>query len=102
MRRLGNYFSTSVLLLVLVLAAGCANPTGRTPQVSRALDDYSFGRYESARAVLQPLAAKTNGDYVLNNVRLGSVALAEYDLTEAESAFYRAYEVINSTKVNDL
>ena len=66
-----------VHLLMLVVAGGCANPTGRTPQISRALDDYAFGRYESARAVLQPLAAKTNNDYVLNNVLLGAVAVAE-------------------------
>ena len=87
---------------VVAFLCGCANPTGRTPQISRALDDYHIGRYDAARAVLTPLAAKTNNDYVLNNVRLGSVALAEYDLPEAEAAFYRAYEVINSTKVNDL
>jgi tetratricopeptide (TPR) repeat protein len=91
-----------VHLVMLLVAGGCANPTGRTPAISRAIDDYNFGRYDAARTALQPLAAKTNNDYVLNNVRLGSVALAEYDLAEAESAFFRAYEVINSTKVNDL
>ena len=89
-------------LAALLVFTGCANPTGRTPTISRAIDDYHFGRYDAARSALQPLAAKTNNDYVLNNVRLGSVALAEYDLAEAESAFYRAYEVINSTKVNDI
>jgi tetratricopeptide (TPR) repeat protein len=31
----------------------------------------------------------------------GSASLVDYDLSEAEAAFYRAYEVINSVNVND-
>jgi tetratricopeptide (TPR) repeat protein len=60
-----------------------------------------MGNYPSAENLLRPLAAKTNEDFVLNNVRLGSVALANYDLDTAESAFLRAYEVINSFGVNN-
>jgi hypothetical protein len=37
---------------------------------------------------------------VLNNARLGSAALVQYDLDQAENAFLRAYEVLNSFGVN--
>lgn len=79
---------------------GCA-PSGRSPAVMRALQSYEVGRLDVAADELRPLADKTDENYVLNNVRLGSVALSAYDLKGAETAFFRAYEVINSTKVND-
>lgn len=50
---------------------------------------------------LEPLANRPDENYVLNNLRLGSAALAAYDLDEAEAAFLRAYEVLNSGNVND-
>jgi tetratricopeptide (TPR) repeat protein len=89
----------SLILLGLLIAAGCA-PVGRSPEVARAVDDYYIGYYHTARGILEPLAQRTNEDYVLNNLRLGSVLLADYDLDAAEAAFFRAYEVINSTGVN--
>jgi tetratricopeptide (TPR) repeat protein len=82
------------------LGVGC-NATGRDPAVSRAIDNYFTGRYDLAQQTLEPYARKTDRNYVLNNVRLGSAALAEYDLERAESAFYAAYEVINSVGVNN-
>jgi tetratricopeptide (TPR) repeat protein len=85
---------------VLMVMAGCA-PVARSPKVERALSDYFVGNIASAKERLIPLANKTDEDYVLNNLRLGSVALTDYDLELAETAFYRAYEVINSVKVND-
>ena len=47
------------------------------------------------------MSGKTDENFVLNNLRLGSAALAAYDLDTAESAFLRAYEVLNSVGVND-
>ena len=55
----------------------------------------------SALQRLGPLSGKTDENFVLNNLRLGSAALAAYDLDTAESAFLRAYEVLNSVGVND-
>lgn len=51
--------------------------------------------------LLAPLASKTDENFVLNNCRLGSAALADYDLRDAQDAFLRAYEVINSVGVNN-
>src|ERR1051325_3391303 len=82
-----------------MLAVGCASE--KHPESHNAVNDYYLGNYPAARQILRPLANKTDEDYVLNNVRLGSVELTDYDLKGAESAFYKAYEVINSVKVND-
>jgi tetratricopeptide (TPR) repeat protein len=89
-----------VILLTCLLLTGCA-ATREEKQAHRAVEDYFFGDYPKAAQKLRPLAQKTDENFVLNNARLGSVALAEYDLDEAESAFLNAYEVINSTGVND-
>jgi tetratricopeptide (TPR) repeat protein len=86
-------------LMVTLVASGCT--AEKHPRAQLGVNDYRVGDYRRAREVLRPLAAKTDEDYVLNNVRLGSAALSDYDLREAESAFYRAYEVINSVGVND-
>jgi tetratricopeptide (TPR) repeat protein len=86
---------TAYCLLVL----GCA-ATKEERQASKAVDDYLYGNYDRAAAKLKPLADKTDENFVLNNARLGSTTLAEYDLDTAESAFLNAYEVINSTGVN--
>ena len=94
-----HFLHASVVLLLLTTIA--CNPTGRNPEVNRALTDFSFGQYDLAAQSLRPQAANTNENYVLNNVRLGSALLADYNLDAAEAAFYKAYEVINSTGVND-
>ena len=60
-----------------------------------------MGDYAHSRDLLAPIAVKTNEDFVLNNARLGSATLAMYDLTGAEAAFLRAYEVLNSLGVNN-
>src|SRR6266567_4682611 len=78
---------------LLFLCSGCA-PTREQRVADRAISDYFMGDYDRAEKALQPLSTKTNEDFVLNNVRLGSVALANYDLDAAEAAFLRAYEVI--------
>lgn len=66
-----------------------------------AVADYFVGDFRGAAERLRPLADETNQNFVLNNVRLGSAALVDYDLDEAERAFLRAYEVMNSVGVND-
>src|SRR5687768_6214353 len=91
--------STTFVILMALLICGCASE--KHPEAQRAVSGYFVGDYARARDVLRPLAAKTDEDYVLNNVRLGSASLVDYDLGEAEAAFYRAYEVINSVNVND-
>src|SRR3954464_7338573 len=83
----------------LLLATGCA-ATKEERQAKRAVDDYLYGNYDRAASKLKPLADKTDENFVLNNARLGSATLADYDLDAAESAFLSAYEVINSTGVN--
>jgi len=89
-----------ILVGALFLAQhGCVSPAQRT--ADEAIGDYFVGDYGRAKQLLDPLAKKTDENFVLNNVRLGSAALAAHDLDTAESAFLRAYEVINSVGVND-
>lgn len=66
-----------------------------------AFGTYTRGDYEGTVKLLEPLTKKTDENFVLNNVRLGSAALAAHDLDRAESAFLAAYEVLNSVGVND-
>ncbi len=89
-----------LLAAVVPLLGGCA-PTQAQRQLDRALSDYFVGDFPSAVQHLKPLALKTDENFVLNNVRLGSAALNDYNLDEAEAAFLRAYEVMNSVGVND-
>jgi tetratricopeptide (TPR) repeat protein len=83
-----------------LLLPGCAASKVER-QGEMAVQDYLAGDYDRARKRLEPLSQKTDENYVLNNVRLGSTALAQYDLNAAEAAFLRAYEVLNSAGVND-
>ncbi len=82
-----------------LLLTGCG-PTKDERKAHYAIEDYRLADYGHATEVLRPLANKTDENYVLNNARLGSSALAGYDLDTAESAFLNAYEVINSTGTN--
>src|SRR3954452_17772864 len=82
-----------------LLLTGCA-ATKEERQADRAVTSYLYGNYDRAADQLKPLADKTDENFVLNNARLGSTALADYDLDTAEAAFLNAYEVINSTGVN--
>jgi tetratricopeptide (TPR) repeat protein len=78
---------------------GCESQSVRSAE--NAVTDYYMDDYAAAERILEPLARKTDENFVLNNARLGSVALARYDLNTAEDAFMRAYEVINSVGVNN-
>jgi hypothetical protein len=86
-------------LVLLAVAAGCQSGAQRNAE--QAVGDYFMGDYGRAVQLLKPLAQKTDENFVLNNARLGSAALAAYDIGTAESAFLRAYEVMNSVGVND-
>ncbi len=87
------------LLLPATLFAGCVSQDQVDSQ--QAVVDYLVGDYTQARALLEPLAKKTNEDFVLNNVRLGSTDLALYDVPASQSAFLNAYEALNSYGVNN-
>jgi tetratricopeptide (TPR) repeat protein len=87
-------------VLALLVFTGCATEKHQR-QSGRAVELYMSGDYARAQHKLESLADKKDEDFVLNNVRLGSAALAHYDLDAAEAAFLRAYEVINSVGVND-
>jgi tetratricopeptide (TPR) repeat protein len=88
------------LLALLPALGGCAANKAQQ-QAERAVADYFVGDYDRAVRRLEPLSARTDENFVLNNLRLGSAALAGYDLDTAEGAFLRAYEVLNSVGVND-
>jgi len=81
------------------LAMGCS-PTRDERTAHKAVIDYHHGDYARAIDRLRPVAGKPDENFVLNNARLGSAALASYDLTTAENAFLNAYEVINATGTN--
>lgn len=85
--------------LVSAAAAGCVSQAQRDAQ--QAVNDYAVGNYGEAARLLAPLAKDTNEDFVLNNCRLGSATVAEFDLQASQAAFLRAYEVLNSYGVNN-
>src|SRR5947209_6526231 len=90
----------AISLAGLSALAGCA-PSREAMEAQRGVERYRVGDFAGAERDLDAPSKKTDENFVLNNVRLGSAALAAYDLTEAESAFLRAYEVLNSVHVND-
>ena len=88
-----------VFAALLLLLGGCA-PNEQERTARDAVWDYQNANFPAAVLKLRPLADQTNGDFVLNNLRLGSATLAAGDLAQAEAAFLRAYEVLNSVGVN--
>jgi tetratricopeptide (TPR) repeat protein len=86
-------------LLPLLLASGCVTPQER--QAQSAVNDYFAGDYPRSAELLRPLSENTDQNFVLNNLRLGSVELMQHRYDDAENAFLRAYEVLNSYGVND-
>src|SRR5690349_17854422 len=92
--------ATAALTLLAIVLTGCG-PTRNEIRAESGVDAYFAGDYRGAIRRLRPLAEKTDENFVLNNCRLGSAALAYYDLDEAEAAFLKAYEVINSVGVNE-
>jgi tetratricopeptide (TPR) repeat protein len=98
-RTADNIRGFTLLSVIVLCIGGCASPGEK--KANRAVEDYVQGDYVRAMDVLRPLAKEPNENFVLNNVRLGSAALVDYDLDDAEDAFLRAYEVINSVGVNN-
>ena len=96
----GTRFFHAALVLLSLLFAGCG-PTQNEMLAQHAVQAYLSGDFRQAVDRLRPLADKTDENFVLNNCRLGLAALADYDLDESESAFLKAYEVINSVGVNE-
>ncbi len=92
-------FLIALVMFMSLGATGCASKAERAAE--SAVQAYFAG--DPARAVqqLKPLAQTPDQNFVLNNARLGSAALIQYDLDEAENAFLRAYEVVNSFGVNN-
>ena len=99
-KRSSNLSAACGFALLLLVMTGCG-PSRAQREADRAVSDYLVGDYPRAVQRLAPLSAKTDENFVLNNLRLGSAALANYDLDTAEGAFLRAYEVLNSVGVND-
>jgi tetratricopeptide (TPR) repeat protein len=99
-RRLSIIPTAACGFALLLCLAGCAS-TRAQREADRAVADYMMADYQRSIQRLTPLSAQTNGNFVLNNLRLGSAALASYDLDAAEGAFLRAYEVLNSVGVNN-
>ena len=83
---------------LLFVTVGCTSKAQRAGE--EAVQAYFSGDPAKAVQQLKPLAQKTDENFVLNNARLGSAALIQYDLDQAENAFLRAYEVLNSFGVN--
>jgi len=92
-------FTSAASALLLTVLSGCVSVNQQ--HADEAVGDYFLGDYARAEQLIQPAAKETNENFVLNNDRLGSAALAAYDLDTAEAAFLRSYEVINSVGVND-
>lgn len=90
-----------LLIIACCVVLSACGPTRQEQAAQRAVSDYFIGDYQSARRILSELAQEPDENYALNNARLGSAALVEYRLDEAEAAFLRAYEVMNSVGVND-
>src|SRR4051794_38200278 len=91
--------ATQVSPLLVFLIAGCANQNNEKAQ--KAVEAYYLGDYPKAVQTLKPLAKQTDENFVLNNLRLGYIAMSNYDLDQAEASYLQAYEVINAMGVNN-
>ena len=86
--------------------ATCIGMTGCGPTKDEitarvGVDSYLSGNFAGAVKNFSKVAEKENENYVLNNLRLGASALATYDFDTAETAYVKAYDILNATKVND-
>jgi len=90
-------FFTTVIVLLLTVLPACSD---NSAQIQSAVTNYYVGNYPQAEAIMAPLAQHPDEDYVLNNCRYGSSALAAGDLQRAQQAFLVAYQLMNSSNVN--
>ncbi len=91
-------YKTAAILLSLAALAAC-NTTSR--EAKTAIAFYDSGNYAAAAAAIKPEITKKNENFVLNNCRYGSAALAAGDIKGAENSFMAAYEVINGVNTNN-
>src|SRR3954470_17289695 len=85
----------------LMLAMACVGCDTTQKQARNAIGLYEAQDYAGAAAVIKPLTLKKDENYVLNNCRYGSCAVAAGDIPGAENSFMAAYEVINGVNTND-
>ncbi|MCL2647604.1 MAG: tetratricopeptide repeat protein [Phycisphaerales bacterium] len=93
--------SQLIILLMFAMILPLAACEQTSARVRQAINLYDIGQFPQAAATLKPEISKKNENYVLNNCRYGSCALAAGDLDGAFQAFMTAYEVMNATHVND-
>jgi tetratricopeptide (TPR) repeat protein len=93
------FLAATTALGPMLATVGCASPQEKSAHT--AVADFYAGEYRRAAAQLQPLSQRTDENFVLNNLRLGSIEMIEGKLDLAQAAFLRAYEVINSVDVNN-
>jgi tetratricopeptide (TPR) repeat protein len=94
-----HIFVSVITLVALAELSGCVSQAELAAR--QAVVDYHYGDYADAQKLLEPIAKTADENFVLNNDRLGSTTLVQYELQQAEAAFLRAYEVINSVGVNN-
>ncbi len=92
--------SVAVLILVLLSALCLPACSETSARIRQANIFYYTGQYGPAAQELAPLIHKPNKNYVLNNCRYGSCALAAGQLDNAQAAFLRAYRVMDSVNTN--
>ena len=86
-----------MLLACTLFLPACSETSSR---VRDAVTLYYTGQYGPAAEDLAPLIHKPNKNYVLNNCRYGSCALAAGQLENAEQAFLRAYRGMDSVNTS--
>ncbi len=85
------------ILLLMIFLPACTSTSAR---VRQAVSLYYAGDYPQAEQTLAPLIKKPNKNYVLNNCRYGSCALAAGNIRHAEQAFLSAQRVMSTVNTN--
>jgi tetratricopeptide (TPR) repeat protein len=89
-------------MVVAALSFAVVSACDSTPKEARtAVNLYEVGDYSAAAAVIKPKTTKKDENFVLDNCRYGSAALAAGDIKGAENAFMAAYEVMNGVNTNN-
>lgn len=96
--RLGRMVVAAGMTAATLGAFGC----NRTAAPARnAIVLYRAGDYGAAANELKPTTTRRDENFVLDNCRYGSCALAAGQLANAETSFMAAYEVINGVNTNN-
>ncbi len=90
-----------LVLLAGLLLGGLGGCNQTSKQAANAVTLYNIGEYPQSAAAMKPETEKKDENFVLNNCRYGSAALAAGQNAEAENAFMAAYEVINGVNTNN-